>query len=71
MFTRQVDTWATMKASAGPALRGNLAAWALIAFGAIYGAWGLRRAYRGRVHTHRHAHADGHFHNLPRSYELH
>ncbi len=39
--------------------RGNLAAWALIAFGAIYAAWGLRRAYRGHVHIHRHAHADG------------
>ncbi len=26
--------------------RGNLAAWALIAFGLLYAAWGLRRAYR-------------------------
>ncbi len=42
--------------------RGNLAAWALIAFGAVYGAWGLRRAYRGHVHTHRHAHGGGEAH---------
>jgi sulfite exporter TauE/SafE len=40
-------------------VRGNLAAWALIAFGAIYGVWGLRRAYRGRVHTHGHTHETG------------
>jgi ABC-type nickel/cobalt efflux system permease component RcnA len=42
--------------------RGNLAAWALIAFGAVYAAWGVRRAYRSQVHTHGHAHEDGHYH---------
>lgn len=37
-------------------LRGNLAAWLLIAFGLAYSAWGLRRAYRGRPHVHSHTH---------------
>jgi len=36
--------------------RGSIAAWLLIAFGLVYLAWGLRRAYRKRPHTH------GHFH---------
>ena len=40
-------------------LRGNLAAWAMIAFGAVYLAWGLNRATRGAVHSHAHAHAAG------------
>lgn len=58
-------------------VRGDIAAWALIAFGLIYGAWGLRRALRGRaschahvhthddgtVHTHGHIHADAAAHN--------
>ncbi len=42
--------------------RGGLATWLLIAFGAIYLVWGLRRAQRGQVHTHAHTHADGHHH---------
>lgn len=37
-------------------MRGDLAAWALVAFGFIYMSWGLRRAYRQRPHTHWHAH---------------
>jgi len=39
--------------------RGNLAAWALIAFGAVYLAWGLKRAGRGRTHSHMHGHGSG------------
>ena len=39
-------------------LRGNLAAWAMIAFGLVYLVWGLKRAARGRQHAHRHAHLD-------------
>ncbi len=39
--------------------RGDLAAWALIAFGLIYAAWGFRRAYRNKPHTHTHFHMDG------------
>ena len=38
--------------------RGNLAGWALIAFGLLYFAWGLRRAYRNRPHHHAHVHGD-------------
>jgi len=32
--------------------RGNIAAWALIAFGAVYLVWGLKRAGRDQVHCH-------------------
>ncbi|MBW1877189.1 MAG: hypothetical protein JRJ84_02395 [Deltaproteobacteria bacterium] len=44
-------------------VRGDVVAWALVGVGAAYGLWGVRRALRGRVHTHRHAHADGHVHD--------
>ena len=37
-------------------VRGNLAAWFIIAFGLAYTAWGLRRAWRNRPHEHVHAH---------------
>ena len=37
-------------------VRGNLAAWLLIAFGLVYLVWGLRRAYRNRPHRHGHTH---------------
>ena len=47
--------------------RGNLAAWALIAFGFVYFVWGLRRARRLKPHEHPHIHPDGashvHVHN--------
>lgn len=44
--------------------RGEVAAWALIAFGLVYCVWGLRRAVRNRPHRHWHLHADatGHVH---------
>lgn len=38
--------------------RGNLAAWGMIAFGLVYGAWGLKRAMRGAHGGHGHAHPD-------------
>jgi len=41
------------------ALRGEMAAWGLIAFGLAYGVWGLRRAIRRKSHQHAHTHADG------------
>lgn len=44
------------------AVRGDLAAWALIAFGLVYMAWGLRRAMRGQSHCHLHLHEDGSSH---------
>jgi hypothetical protein len=37
-------------------MRGNLAAWALIAFGLVYCVWGMRRAARQVRHHHWHAH---------------
>ncbi|MFH0760259.1 MAG: sulfite exporter TauE/SafE family protein [Bacteroidota bacterium] len=42
--------------------RGDLAAWALIAFGLVYMVWGLRKAFRDRQHGHVHAHTDGQVH---------
>ncbi len=38
------------------AVRGEIAAWGLIAFGLLYGIWGLRRAYRNKPHQHWHSH---------------
>lgn len=38
--------------------RGSLAGWALLAFGCVYFAWGLRAAGRSHKHTHMHAHGD-------------
>lgn len=42
--------------------RGNIAGWALIAFGAAYSAWGIRRAVKNRPHHHVHVHSDGTYH---------
>ena len=38
------------------------AAWAMIAFGLIYGSWGLKKAFLRRPHEHWHAH-NGVFHS--------
>jgi ABC-type nickel/cobalt efflux system permease component RcnA len=43
--------------------RGNIAAWLLIGFGLAYFIWGIRRAYKGKAHTHTHAHIDGEIHD--------
>jgi nickel/cobalt exporter len=43
-------------------LRGSLAAWALILFGLVYAAWGVRMATRRDRHSHRHVHSDGSSH---------
>ncbi len=37
-------------------IRGNVAAWAMIAFGAVYLVWGLKKAFRGGSHAHAHTH---------------
>lgn len=37
-------------------IRGNLAAWAMIAFGVVYLAWGLKKALRAGAHEHAHTH---------------
>ncbi len=39
--------------------RGDLAAWAFIAFGLAYFVWGMRRAIRNKPHSHIHVHKDG------------
>ncbi len=49
-------------------LRGNWAAYALMGFGIAYTLWGLRKAWRGQVHTHYHRHADGTFHRHPHNH---
>ncbi|MDD8025483.1 MAG: hypothetical protein PHI34_03135 [Acidobacteriota bacterium] len=38
------------------ATRGDIAAWLMIAFGLVYGLWGVKRALRGRSHAHAHFH---------------
>ena len=43
-------------------IRGELAAWLLIAFGTAYAAWASVRHLRGKPHEHAHAHADGTVH---------
>jgi len=43
--------------------RGDLAAWALIAFGLVYFVWGLRKAWRMKPHEHPHMHIDGGAHD--------
>jgi sulfite exporter TauE/SafE len=40
-------------------VRGELAAWAFIAFGLVYFAWGVRRVIKNKPHTHSHLHGDG------------
>ncbi len=40
-------------------VRGEAAAWLLIAFGLVYGVWGLIRAANNKPHTHVHVHTDG------------
>jgi nickel/cobalt exporter len=44
------------------AVQGELAAWALIAFGAMYFVWGMRHAFKAHTHTHAHRHEDGRVH---------
>jgi len=39
-------------------VRGSIAGWALLAFGLMYFAWGLRQSGRARRHSHVHVHED-------------
>jgi len=50
-------------------VRGNLAAWLLIAFGLAYLIWGLRRAYKGKSHIHSHTHLAGVEHEHPHAHQ--
>lgn len=49
---------AVKKLEIAESFRGSIAAWVLIAFGFVYFAWGLRRAFKEHIHGHSHAHAD-------------
>ncbi|HTL68859.1 MAG TPA: hypothetical protein VL200_14440 [Lacunisphaera sp.] len=51
-------------------LRGNLAAWAMIAFGLVYLVWGLKKASRGREHAHVHGHRGGGMHAHVHGHDL-
>jgi ABC-type nickel/cobalt efflux system permease component RcnA len=44
-------------------VRGDIAIWALIAFGLVYTIWGIRRAIRNKPHEHFHLHSDGETHD--------
>lgn len=43
-------------------VRGDIAAWALTAFGLVYFIWGMNRAWKARPHEHHHAHGNGMVH---------
>lgn len=49
-------------------LRGDIAAWALLALGAVYFVWGMKRALRNKPHVHFHSHVDGSTHNHSHSH---
>ncbi|MEH6607314.1 MAG: sulfite exporter TauE/SafE family protein [Pseudomonadales bacterium] len=49
-------------------LRGDVAAWVLLAFGLVYMVWGLRKAFRNKSHSHSHRH-DGLVHSHDHSHQ--
>jgi sulfite exporter TauE/SafE len=49
--------------------RGEIAAWLLIGFGLAYFIWGMRRAWKGKPHTHAHLHGRDGAHEHPHSPE--
>jgi sulfite exporter TauE/SafE len=50
-------------------LRGDAAAWLLTGFGLAYLAWGIKKAWRARPHTHPHFHGDGTLHEHTHGHE--
>jgi ABC-type nickel/cobalt efflux system permease component RcnA len=50
-------------------LRGDAAAWLLTGFGLAYLAWGLKKAWRSRAHTHPHFHGNGTLHEHDHGHE--
>ena len=50
-------------------VRGDTAAWLLTGFGLAYLAWGLKKAWRARPHSHEHVHGDGMFHEHRHGHE--
>jgi len=53
---------AVTKLEALESFRGNIAAWAIIAFGLVYFVWGVRKSMRNKPHRHLHSHEDGIIH---------
>lgn len=53
---------AVSKLEALQLFRGNIAAWALTAFGLVYFVWGVRQALRNKPHQHFHSHQSGNDH---------
>ncbi len=49
-------------------VRNDIVAWAFIAFGMIYGLWGLKVAFRQKTHSHVHEHDDGNVHEHEHSH---
>jgi len=49
---------AVMRLEVFEGFRGNLAGWALMAFGFTYLVWGIHRAIKNRPHKHLHLHSD-------------
>jgi ABC-type nickel/cobalt efflux system permease component RcnA len=50
-------------------VRGDTAAWLLTGFGLAYLAWGLKKAWRARPHSHGHVHGDGTLHEHSHGHE--
>ena len=50
-------------------IRGDFAAWLLVAFGLTYCVWGVWRAIKGRRHTHAHVHTDDQAHAHEHAHE--
>jgi sulfite exporter TauE/SafE len=59
---------AVNKLELAESVRGNLAAWLLIAFGLAYLVWGLRHAYRNKPHVHSHLHIGTDLHTHPHTH---
>ena len=59
---------AVNKLELAESVRGNLAAWLLIAFGLAYLVWGLRHAYRNKPHIHSHLHIGTDLHTHPHTH---
>lgn len=59
--------WAVSSLERLEAVRGQVAAIALIGFGAVYFVWGLWRGRRG--HSHLHVHSDGSAHRHPHTHD--
>ena len=51
--------WSLTKVTFLENVRGGIAGWALLAFGLVYGLWGLWRAYQNKPHKHFDMYEDG------------